>query len=248
MTPDEYLSQVLAKYTVTSQAESYFTTLEPYLHYWASEHLSRMFISGSYAKGTAVKGGTDIDIFISMKPSYPDLSGMFESLYQFSITQGWFPRKQNVSVGIQYLGAKVDLVPARIQEGYHNWHSLFQSKKMSWTQTNVDLHIDLVGNSGRVNEIRALKIWRNIRNLEFPSFYLELMVLEALKYCPTNELSNNLLKALEYIEKNIITARVVDPSNTNNIISDDLSIAEKMAIAYAAHSSLQARNWVEIIK
>lgn len=248
MTPDEYVSQVLAKHIVTSQAESYLTTLEPNLHYWAGEHLSRMFISGSYAKGTAVKGGTDIDIFISMKPSYPDLGGMFESLYQFAITQGWFPRKQNVSVGIQYLGAKIDLVPARIQEGYHNWQSLYRSKKMSWTQTNVDLHINLVGNSGRLNEIRALKIWRNSRNLEFPSFYLEMTVLEALKYCPTNECSKNILKTLEYIANSLLTARVMDPSNTNNIISDDLGIAEKMAIVFAAQNSLQARTWEEIIK
>lgn len=248
MTPDEYVSQILAKHIVTSQAESYFTTLEPYLRYWAGKHLSRMFISGSYAKGTAVKGGTDIDIFISMNPSYPDLNSMFESLYQFSITQGWFPRKQNVSVGIQYLGAKIDLVPARIQEGYHNWHSLYRSKKMSWTQTNVDLHINLVGDSGRLNEIRALKIWRNSRNLDFPSFYLEMTVLEALKYSPTNECSNNILKALEYIANSFLTARVMDPSNTNNIISDDLGITEKMAIVYTAQNSLQARTWEEIIK
>jgi hypothetical protein len=35
-------------------------------------------------------------------------------------------------------------------------------------------------NSGRVNEIRALKVWRQCHNLDFPSFYLELTLIDAL--------------------------------------------------------------------
>lgn len=244
---DDYVSRILAKYAVTSAAEGYYTTLEPYLRNWAGAYLSRTFISGSYAKGTAVKGNTDIDFFISLRSNYPNLIGMYDSLYQYAKNQGWFPRKQNVSLGIQYLGAKIDLVPGRVQEGYQNWHSLYKSKTASWTQTNVDLQINTVRNSSRTKEIRAIKIWRNLHNLEFPSCYLELVVIEALKYQSVTTLADNVLKALSYISQSITYVRFVDPGNTNNVISDDLTFSQKAALSSAAANSLREPHWEQII-
>lgn len=247
MTADEYVSQILNKYAVSSQAEAYYTRLEPYLRSWAGAYLSRTFISGACAKGTAVKGSSDIDIFISLKPNYPVLNGMYENLYQFAQNQGWSPRRQNVSIGIQYGGSKIDLVPGRLQEGYQNWHSLYKSKQTTWTQTNVDLQIKTVKDSGRTKEIRALKIWRNLHNLDFPSFYLELMVIEGLKYRPTNTLAENVLVALRYLADNIRTKSIVDPGNTANIISKDLSDVEKIVISVAASKSANEKYWERTI-
>ncbi len=247
MTPDEYVEQVLAKYAVTNLAEISYGILEPYLRNWAGLYLSRTFISGSYAKGTAVKGNTDIDIFISLRSNYPNLNGMYDSLYQFALNHGWLPRRQNVSLGIQYVGAKIDLVPGRVQEGYLNWHSLYKSKQATWTQTNIDLQTDTVRNSSRTKEIRAIKIWRNLHNLEFPSFYLELVAIEGLKYQPTTTLAQNVWRALTYISQNITAARIVDPGNTNNVISDDLTISQKVALSSTATNSLRESNWERII-
>ncbi len=247
MTADEYISQILAKHTVTSTAEIYYGLLEPYLRVWAGPYLSRIFISGAYAKGTAIKSSSDIDIFISFKSHYPNLNEMYESLYQYVLNQGWAPRKQNVSIGIQYAGAKIDLVPGRIQDGYLNYHSLYKSKQGSWTQSNIDLHISTVRNSQRAREIRAIKIWRNLHNLEFPSFYLELVVIEAIKYQPTTALSQNVLKALTFISESITTSRILDPGNTNNVISDDLTFTQKYAFSTAAANSLRATDWNQII-
>lgn len=244
---DDYISQVLAKYAVTTAAGGYYTALDPYLRNWAGAYLSRTFISGSYAKGTAVKGSTDIDIFVSLRSDYPVLNNMYENLYQFSQERGWFPRRQNVSMGIQYLGAKIDLVPGRIQGGYQNWHSLYKSKQSTWTQTNVDLQIDTVKNSFRTREIRAIKIWRNLHNLEFPSFYLELAVIDALKHQSTAPLADNVLKALTYISQSITATRIVDPGNTNNVISDELTVSQKVALSLAAAKSLREPNWGQII-
>jgi hypothetical protein len=249
MTPDEYVSQILTKHTVTATAEIYYGMLDPYLRQWAGTYLSRTFISDAYAKGTAIKSSSDIDIFISFKSNYPNLNGMYESLYQYALNQGWSPRKQNVSIRIQYAGAKIDLVPGRIQEGYLNWHSLYRSKQMTWTQSNIDLQIATVKNSSRTKEIRAIKIWRNLHNLEFPSFYLELSVIEGFKYQSTaiSLLAENVLKALTYISQSITVARILDPGNTNNVISDDLSVSQKAALSLAAENSLRESNWDRII-
>jgi hypothetical protein len=247
MTADGYVSQIIAKYAVSPAVEGYYRTLEPYVRNWAGVYLSRTFISGSYAKGTAVKGSADLDIFISLRSNYPNLNGMYDSLYQYAFNNGWFPQRQSVSLGIQYLGAKIDLVPGRVHEGYLNWHSLYKSKQMTWTQTNVDLQISTVKNSLRTKEIRAIKIWRNLHNLNFPSCFLELAVIEGLKYQPTTTLAQNVWRALTYISQNVTTTRIVDPGNTNNIISDDLTLTQKVALASAASNSLRETQWERII-
>ena len=252
MTPDEYVAQVLRKYAVqtgpNSPAERNGNAIKPAIKQWAGQSLVDISFSGSYAKGTAVSGTTDIDLFISLSSSTPgDLRDIYEGLFQYASRQGWLPGRQNVSIRITYGGTKIDLVPGRIQAGYQNYHSLYRSKKGSWTQTNVTLQIDTVRKSRRTDEIRAIKIWRNLHGLDFPSFYLELTVIDALYRRPANTLADNVLEALKYIANSLPSARVVDPANSNNIISDDLTNSEKQTIALQASRSLQEPNWAQVI-
>ncbi len=156
------------------------------------------------------------------------------------------PRQRNVSVGINFLGAKIDLVPGRLQQGVAYYHSLWKRKTGTWTQTAPAIHINKVRNSGRTREIRAIKVWRKNHNLDFPSFYLELTVLDALSGCGWN-LAGNVQRALAYIAENLTTARVEDPANTNNVISEDLTYSEKLSVARQAQLSHEERNWVYTI-
>jgi hypothetical protein len=250
MTGDEYIQQVLANYAASygpaSPAIQAANAVAPTLTRWAGDQLAQLLASGSYAKRTAIAGGTDIDIFISLKPAAPTLQEIYKSLAQLAKDQGWAPRAQNVSIGIACNGIKIDLVPGRQQQGYKNYHSLWRRKAGTWTQTNIALHIDRVRDSGRTDEIRALKIWPRNHNLDFPSFYLELTVLDALSGCGPN-LANNVQRVLNYIAENLETAVVEDPANTNNCISDDLTQAEKKAIAAQARASHNARTWGETL-
>ena len=52
---------------------------------------------------------------------------------------------------------------------------------------------------------------------------------------------------LRDIRDNIQTRRVVDPANTNNILSEELTQMEKKALSDAAQQSLLAPYWGEII-
>jgi hypothetical protein len=40
----------------------------------------------------------------------------------------------------------------------------------------------------------------------------------------------------------------VDPANTNNILSDDLTVAEKKAVRVAATRALAATDWNQIVR
>jgi hypothetical protein len=252
MTQDQYVEQVLAKYAVAtgaySQPERVANSIAPVIRSWAGTALAGLSFSGSYAKGTPVHGGTDVDLFISLNANTtPTLKQIYESLFQLAVSNGWLPRKQDVSIGIAISGISVDLVPGKIQSGYQNYHSLYRSKIDSWTQTNVSLHVDTVKNSGRTKEIQAVKIWRNLHRLDFSSFYLELTVVEALKGRSMGNLGANVLHALEYIGAYLPSARVVDPANTNNVISNDYTAAEKQAIAAQATRSRSQPHWEQII-
>lgn len=50
------------------------------------------------------------------------------------------------------------------------------------------------------------------------------------------------------IRDNIKTAVFIDPANTNNRISDDLTLAEKQALATAASAARRATNWNQIVQ
>lgn len=151
-----------------------------------------------------------------------------------------------MSVAVVVGGYKVDLVPGRRQSGVGNDHSLFLSKANTWTKTNVKTHIADVRKSRRYGEIRILKLWRDQRGLHFPSFYLELATIRALRNRRMISLCRNVEVALTFFRDNLISSRFLDPANTANVISNELSLAEKSRIATAAGAALRGR-WCDLV-
>ena|SRR5438445_9665028 len=161
--------------------------------------------------------------------------------------KGYNPKRQNVSINVHVNGYSVDLVPGKRQDTYSNDHSLYRRKADTWTKTNVTTHINHVRQAGRISETRIVKLWRNQKGLDFPSFYLELTVINALSW-QYGTLSSNVWKVFEYLRDTFLLARVIDPANTNNIISDDLTTLERAKIKAAAAQALQASNWNQIVQ
>lgn len=252
MTADQYVESVLMKYAVsrgpTSPAEQLGTTVAGPLRTWAGQQLNALQYSGSYAKETGVHGVSDVDVFISLKSDTSNtLKEIYESLFSLAQSAGWSPRRQNVSVGVTVNGTRGDLVPGKVQAGYQNYHSLYLRKRDSWTQTNVSLHIDTVHDSGRLKEIRAVKIWRMLHGLDFPSLYLELFTIQALSGRSQSTIADNTLHLLRTIGTSLASTRIVDPANTNSILSDELTQAEKQRIASLAAQSAGQQYWKDII-
>jgi hypothetical protein len=117
--------------------------------------------------------------------------------------------------------------------------------------SNIQTHIDIVARSNFKDEIRVLKLWRNQHNIDFPSFYLELTTINALtgRYdLIFTNLATRVRAVFESISGSFVDSRVVDPANSNNIISDDLSISERRAIRNAANIALSVKNWGDIVR
>ncbi len=252
MSADAYLQQILAREAVdtgpAAPARSAQARLVPALQEWAGQYLRQVHPSGSFAKGTANKSGTDIDLFVSLFENVSDpMRDIYNTLFNKMSEKGFKPKKQNVSVGVTVNGYAVDLVPAKRQNSYSEDHSLYRRRADTWTKTNVAKHIDHVARSGRAQEIRVLKLWRDQKGLDFPSFYLELTAIAALTGA-SGGLSNRVWRAFHYLRDTFPGARVVDPANTNNVVSDDLSADGRGKIKAAATAALGATNWNQIVR
>lgn len=249
MTADQYLRSLLAKYQVNANGALSVAnhSIVPVLQSWRGPDILAINLSGSVAKGTANSGGNDMDLFIQLSSTaYGSLQDIYLSLLR-AVGSYWPARAQNVSIGIQCGGYHFDLVPARLQAGYRNWYSLWRNRAQTWTQTDIELHVQTVAASGRVEEIRILKLWRSLAGLDLPSFILELATIEALHGRRQGDLANNVVIALEWIRDRFQGARLVDPSNSNNVVSNDMSALGKYAVAQAAGQARNSRHFSDFV-
>ena len=252
MSAEKYVMSVIRNHALPNElSQSELNAIAPLkrmIAVWGGNNLCEIKLSGSRAKGTAIDLASDLDLFVSLSSATPQsLKEIYNSLYDMVSGKGIVARKQNVSIGVTYGGKKIDIVPAKRQGQCDGDHSLYKRKANSWTKTNIDTHIRRVVNSGRRNEIIALKVWRENHNLEFPSVLLETLAIEALSGQSTTTTSDNVWYMLQFIRENICSVRVLDPANTNNVISDDLLSQEKKLIAQQAEKSLAEKYWNQVI-
>jgi hypothetical protein len=117
----------------------------------------------------------------------------------------------------------------------------------TWKKTNVQTHITYVLYSGYTTEIKALKIWKRLHGLDFLSFYLELFAIRALNANHSTSIATNVWTVLQAIRDNLENWQIIDPANTNNIISDQHTADEKKKIVAQAKVSLGKSNWDQVI-
>lgn len=259
MTSNNYLIQVLNKYQAKNLSLYLvqISSLKAILQNWASSCFIEILESGSRAKGTAIHLASDVDYLVSLTSGCNEnnggLSNIYNSLHAELQNHYTNVRKQNVSFRILLLDLEVDIAPARKYSGNTNYHSLYISKKDTWQQTNIQKHINDVSQSGRMNEIKLLKIWRELNQLDFPSIYMEYLIINNILYNKSTNLDNladNFHYVLSELSKNTnnpLFSRIVDSSNSNNILSDLLSITEKNDIVHKAKIAVSKEYWRDII-
>jgi len=246
-----YLAGLIKKNSILSEEstllQSKIRPIYREIREWAGQYLEGIIPSGSLVKGTAIKGAVDIDLLISLKNKTPNtLKEIYESLYS-TLNQTHYATKQNVSIGIFYQGLKLDIVPAKLMPNTIYPHSIYVSKLDTWTKTNIHKHIRIIKNSPHRNIIKLLKIWRKLHNLDFPSFLLELTVMNVLRGKQIGRIDKKFLSVLSYLSEEFVSDKIYDPANTNNVVSDTINDEEKNVIIQAAAASLKADYWEKIV-
>jgi len=165
--------------------------------------LRRMLLSGSLAKGTALKNLNDIDVAVyvaqSARPRPAPVSErqMSEFLdWLVNTLQRLFPnmtpkqvKQQSFSVCVSFRGTDldVDVVPISYN-GDPAWNGhLYSPMTRTWLMTNIDKHLAFIKKRKQANDthyvqvIRLLKYWvKEIKkrndDFKFKSFLVELLV------------------------------------------------------------------------
>ncbi len=195
------------------------------------KYVKSVSLAGSHAKGTDLRD-SDVDIFIGLAPETPaSLKEIQRSLAEHFIPYGSSLR--NVSVRVTFEGMTIDLVPARRT---FTGHMLWQARFDIWLKTDITEQIRYVRDSRLIDEILALKIWRRRHALRFPSFLIELAVIHALT--PNRPIGESFTSLLRFLATDFPTTRLLDPANSNNVVSNLLTEVEKLRIARRARLSL----------
>jgi hypothetical protein len=249
-TTEQYAASVVEKYRVLadsgSPAHRAADEVIPVLKQWGKQYLLGLTLSGAYAKNTAISLSSHVDILIALTP-VPGLTmkKIFWSLFEQLTDEDLHPRTREVSIRVQRQGCNIDLIPACRSRNSGN--DLFNKRTGAEVRTDIAQHVHLIANSGRQQEICAMKIWRERNGLDWPSLYLELTVLRALESERFGQLADNVLAVLHFLAGRFEQAMVRDPANAENVISNDLSAGEKKAIAKTARGALYDENWKKIL-
>lgn len=252
MNSQEYLQQLLAGQDLKKDEEDGLRSLRAQVEVVVGRLSGnpRFYYAGSYGKKTIIREHYDLDVVaywphdcgFTLKDIYNAVGDELKKEWRYvnPKTVAWELPFQN--------GFHLDVVPGRAIDSTFKEANLYRRDKDSLLKTSIKIHIDAVRNSDRRDAIRLMKLWKARKSVSFKTFILELMTIEGCKGKSLTDLEPQLVAALQHIRANIMTARVVDPANTNNVISDDIGYGEKEAIKTAAQAALDAQYWSEVFR
>jgi len=252
VTADEYLRDILAREAVDTAADSPLRALERDVSGVCREvvgdALVGVYPTGAFEKGTANASGLAADFLVSLAPGRgTSIGDADEAIHEAFDRRGFELIRRDVSIAALIDDIGVDIVPGRRESMTSDVHEIWLSRPGRRIKTNPAQHVVDAANAGRIEETRVLKLWREQRELDFPSFYLELTVRAALRKAAPGDREANVWAVVGYLEKLFAARSVVDPANANNIVSDLLRPPERDAIRKAAAFARAARAWVDII-
>lgn len=179
-----------------AQARRLREKLEGYLYEHPDFTLKKMLLSGSLAKGTALRSLNDIDVacYVSGADAPKDVRALLGYLAErlrkafpnFSPDQVQ-PQTYSVTVSFRGTGLDVDVVPI-LYDGDPQWFgNLISQDDGSFLKTSIPLHLDFAGKRKRAQEkyfaqvVRLAKFWARRMKQErdgfrFKSFMIEMVL------------------------------------------------------------------------
>ena len=181
--------------TYRAQARRLREKLETYLSENPDFTLKKMLLSGSLAKGTALRSLNDIDLacYISGADTPLDVADLLEYLAErlrtafpnFSPDQVQ-PQTYSVTVSFRGTGLDVDVVPI-LYDGDPQWYGrLVSQDDGSYLETSIPLHLEFIRNRKSAHDqhfaqvIRLVKFWAGGIKDEQPGFRFKSFMIEMI--------------------------------------------------------------------
>lgn len=213
-----------------AQARRLREKLEGYLNEHPDFTLKKMLLSGSLAKGTALRSLNDIDVacYVSGADAPKDVDELLNYIAErlrkafpnFTPDQVQ-PQTYSVTVSFKGTGLDVDIVPI-LYSGDPQWYGdLVSQEDGSFLKTSIPLHLDFASKRKKAQEthfaqvVRIVKFWaRRLKN-EDPDFRFKSFMIEMIlaKLCDDGLDLSDYPEALQhfftYIAKSNMRERIV---------------------------------------
>ncbi len=262
MTDQDYLRKVLEGQTLSDDSKE-LKDLEKHKKD-VERLLKRKFGSGpqlreggSKAKGTMILEAYDLDLPYYF--AHEDESGgeTIKEIYEKvekALQEEY--RTASKGVAVRLLDAEkdtdfhVDVIPGRFIDGKQGDAFLYPSSTdKERLQTNLTIHVEHVRDSGVVDAIRLLKLWKVRRAIGVKTFALELLTIDILDGKANLTLPNQLKRVWTEFRDNMDTLNITDPANSNNDLSEMLNDRVRKQLQDQARQTLETiedGGWVAV--
>lgn len=256
MDKNEYLQKVLKSQTLASDSEE-LKTLQKHradVEELLREHFNKssptIRYGGSKAKGTMIREAYDLDVISYFLHNDTDAGETLEDIYKNvskALSSKYFIEPKPSALRIKDKDPKtygvdfhIDVVPGRYTDDSKTDVFLYRaSGEKKRLKTNLEVHINHVKNSGVIDAIRLLKLWRIRNGLTVKHFALELFTIDLLKKKKLAQLSDQLEHVWKELRDNVDAISIEDPANpTGNDLSDLLNSGVRSELSSVARSTL----------
>ena len=256
MSDKEYLEGVLADQDLADDSaelkelQGHRKDVEKLLREEFSDSSPTIRYGGSKAKGTLIKEYYDLDLVCyfpqddsdcgdTLKDIYGNVRDALKSKYdvQEKTSAIRLRSKEATSLGKDF---HIDVVPGRFVDASKADCFLQQTQgDKDRLKTNLQTHIDYIRDSGVVDAIRLMKLWKFRRGLRVKQFVFELLIVKLL----AKKKAGSLADQLKHVWKEIADAEdptcVEDPANpTGNDLMPALRDGTWSQLSEAATNTL----------
>lgn len=252
VTASEYLRAILAREAVDRGSGARLTPIDSKIEAlctaWGGRHIVEVVPGGGFEKGMANRSGISMDYVVWIHTqSDRRIPEVYESMFSAFGRLGLAPMRRSVTLALDLGSVVVDLLPAKRLSMISDIHEIYSARRGLAITTNLNQHVLDSHDANRQDEIRILKLWRDQNGLDFPSFYVELATVAALRRRPAGALADNVWAVLGFLERLLVPRAMLDPANAANIVSDELTAPQKRSIAMAATAARNGRPWSQIV-
>jgi len=258
MSNDNYLKDILKSQDLADDGDELKalrerrTDVESLLRKHFADSSPTIRYGGSVAKGTLIKESYDLDVigyFLhddkaageTLKDIYYNAKKALESDYliQEKPSALRLKSRETDQLGTDF---HIDVVPGRYTDEEKKDTYLYQSSgEKCRLKTNLDVHLSHVKDSGVIDAIRLMKLWRVRNGLSFTvkNFALELLTIKLLEANKKESLEGQLKHVWIELRDKRDSLSIEDPANPDgNDLSELLNSGVRYALASVASSTL----------
>ena len=208
---------------------------------------------GSKAKGTLIKESYDLDIVCYFPHDDTTAGETLEDIYNnvaAALEKNYSVERKRSALRLRdrdMVDFHIDVVPGRFTDDSKTDCLLYQENgEKCRLKTNLQVHIDTVRDSGVLDAIRLLKLWKVRKALDVKQFAFELLIIDLLSGHRNKPLTDQLIHVWTEFRDLDSPPKVEDPANPSGNDLTPLVDAvwnELGSVASSALSTIDDNGW-----